>query len=208
MALSSRSDGRISKLWMAHSSTCRVGWNRDGYRIVDTSVMRLVLILMNVLAAFAVACGDGDTDPAPGDGSSTTVATPTGVGTPTGAASPPTRETPTPPASAPTDTPAATATGSLEGYVHIGPTCPVVREGEDCDDRPHEATMDIVDAGGAVIATVQSDATGRFSVTLAPGAYRLVPKIDGSFPSAGEQEFVIEAGRITQIDVAYDSGIR
>ena len=108
-----------------------------------------------------------------------------------------------------TDTPrAANATGTLEGYVHIGPTCPVVREGEDCDDRPHEAEMDIVDASGDVVATVQSDTAGRFAATLAPGAYRLVPHTDGRLPYASEQEFVIEAGRVTEIDVAYDSGIR
>ena len=127
----------------------------------------------------------------------------------------PTPHTPAPSATVvpPTATPDAPSsppvpsTGTLEGYVHIGPTCPVVREGEDCDDRPHEADLDVFD-GTTLAMTLRSDASGTFRASLPAGDYRLVPRDTGRLPYANEQPIVIESGRVTNVDVAYDSGIR
>ncbi len=125
-----------------------------------------------------------------------------------------TAETPTRGATAvsssPTPVPPASpaANGTLQGYVHIGPTCPVVIEGEDCDDRPYEADLDIFGASGSVVTTVRSGGDGFFRVSLAPGAYTLSPRSDGRLPYAQPQAFVITRGDVTLVDVAYDSGIR
>jgi hypothetical protein len=179
------------------------------------------LLVGALLAAIGVACGDPSDDDAPrGGGGDMTCATGKRCATGETPTESPTPHTPGPSATVPVATttavaaaPTATAgpaaqTGTLEGTVHIGPTCPVVREGEDCDDRPYEADLDIVDGGGGLVTTVRSDVNGNFSATLAPGAYTLVPRSDGVLPYAGEQQFTIEAGRVTQVDVAYDSGIR
>jgi hypothetical protein len=178
-------------------------WNMRGSGIVNTGEM-LRLLAVLVLGVACAACGDGyrtsDTDGTP-------------RATPTAHTPAPTTSTATTPALTPTAVVLETATpraseGTLEGYVHIGPTCPVVREGDDCADRPYEAEMDVVDASGAVVVTVHSDAAGRFSATLAAGSYALVPRSTGVLPYASEQTFSIAAGAVTQIDVAYDSGIR
>ncbi len=182
---------------------------------------RTGLVLLALVAALGVACGDGYDDDASdgrGGGDALTCLTepcPTPEREGTFIASP-TPHTPAPTAAATATVPVApTATsapsalaGTVEGTVHIGPTCPVVIEGEDCDDRPYEADLDVFDAGGALVMTLRSDVDGDFRATLAPGAYRLVPRLDGSLLSASEQEFVIVAGRVTRVDVPYDSGIR
>lgn len=179
-------------------------------------MMLRITILVAVLAV-AAACGDPSDDadggidytrvcldapcdtPEPGPTSAITLTPHTPA--PSATADPPT---------ATPEMPVATAvrsTGTIEGYVHIGPTCPVVRESEDCDDRPHEADLDVFD-GTTLITTVWSDINGNFSAPLPAGAYRLVPSGDGRLPYASEQTFTIEVGRITLVDVAYDSGIR
>jgi hypothetical protein len=193
-------------------------WNLRRPLIVDTGVVRMTVLALVSLVALALACGDPADDPDDGtvnDGCAHTC-------TPAPSATAELASTVTPPAATSTAVRAATATpgdgvasppppsgtGVVEGYVHIGPTCPVVREGEDCDDRPYEADLDVFDTAGTLMTTLHAGADGNFSASLPPGSYRLVPRNDGRFPFAGEQEFVVEEGRVTEIDVPYDSGIR
>jgi hypothetical protein len=176
----------------------------------------IALVLM--LATVAAACGD-PSDDANGGGGATRTCVNAPCETPEPAATFGVTPTPHTPVLSATITQATitsipsspipgSGTGTLEGYVHIGPTCPVVREGEDCDDRPHEADLDVFDANGGLVTTVSSDADGNFTAALAAGDYRLVPRDAGRLPYAGEQAFTIRAGEVTEVDVAYDSGIR
>jgi hypothetical protein len=186
-------------------------------------IMRLALLV--ALLSVAPACGDPsddddgggvatricDAEPCDTPHAVPTRATPTPYTPAPSPTSPPSTAEPEPPvptSAPPTSTSVPSTTGTLMGYVHIGPTCPVVRQGENCDDRPHEAALEVVDAGGAVIMTVRSDANGNFNAMLPVGDYLLVPGNDGRLPYANEQSFAIESGRVTHVDVAYDSGIR
>ena len=96
----------------------------------------------------------------------------------------------------------------IEGRVFIGPTCPVVQEGQDCADKPYQATLTVNSLNGGKIAQYQTDEDGRFRIPLAPGEYSLRPESPNVMPFASEQIFVLEAGRFTQVVVLYDSGIR
>lgn len=102
--------------------------------------------------------------------------------------------------------------GTLRGAALAGPTCPVVRDPPDpaCDDRPVAgAELRIEDAGGAEVTRLTTDAGGRFEVSLAPGAYTLVPQpVDGLMGTAPPQSFEIAAGEPTELIVTYDTGIR
>jgi hypothetical protein len=101
-----------------------------------------------------------------------------------------------------------TVESGVEGQALIGPTCPVVREGDDCADKPYQTTLTIQNPQGELILQVQTDADGRFRVPLPSGMYILHPETTGRYPSTADQEFTVMAGQFTQIIVTYDSGIR
>ena len=96
----------------------------------------------------------------------------------------------------------------IEGQVLLGPMCPVVQQGQDCPDQPYQATLTIFSRNGVQVTQIQSDAQGRFQVSLVPGEYILHPESLNGLPFASDQSFVVETGRYTQITVHYDSGIR
>ena len=96
----------------------------------------------------------------------------------------------------------------LEGQVLLGPMCPVVQPEQDCPDQPYQATLTVKSPEGVQVAQIQTDAQGRFRVSLVPGKYILHPESPNGIPFADDQEFSVETGRYTQIPVHYDSGIR
>jgi hypothetical protein len=96
----------------------------------------------------------------------------------------------------------------VEGQVFIGPLCPVVQEGQECPDKPYQATLIINNSNGREIVKIQTDADGRFKIPLEPGEYILHPESANVMPFASEQTFTVEADTFTQITVNYDSGIR
>jgi hypothetical protein len=96
----------------------------------------------------------------------------------------------------------------IEGQVLIGPMCPVVQPGQECPDQPYQATLTVLNRDGLQIAQFQTDNQGRFSIPLVPGEYILHPESPNGIPFAGDQSFMVETGRFTQITVHYDSGIR
>ena len=102
----------------------------------------------------------------------------------------------------------ASTTSGVEGQVFIGPVCPVVQEGQECADRPYQATLIVNNSNGREIVKVQTDTQGRFKIPLEPGEYILHPESPNVMPYAAEQVFVVEAGRFTQVNITYDSGIR
>jgi hypothetical protein len=92
--------------------------------------------------------------------------------------------------------------------VTIGPTCPVQRIDSPCPDRPYPADIIVLDDTGRRVASVSSGVDGRFRVLLPPGSYTLSPQHKATPPSAREQLVTVVAGRLTTIQVVYDSGIR
>lgn len=96
----------------------------------------------------------------------------------------------------------------LEGQVLLGPMCPVVQQGQECPDQPYQATLTVNSPNGVQVAQFQSDEQGRFRALLVPGQYVLHPESPNGIPFAGDQSFVVETGRYTQLTVHYDSGIR
>lgn len=101
---------------------------------------------------------------------------------------------------------------AVSGYVHAGPVCPVVQDPPDpaCADRSVEGAVIVVeDASRAEVGRVVTSADGTFAITLAPGAYTLVPQpVEGLLGTAESQEVVVADGPVTGIDFAYDTGIR
>jgi hypothetical protein len=96
------------------------------------------------------------------------------------------------------------------GQVFIGPTCPSIRPGLDCPDRPFQTSISVYSEAGRFITEFTTDVDGQFEVTLKPGHYILVPAGAGSrsYPSVEALEVVVRKKEFTPVIISYDSGIR
>ena len=98
----------------------------------------------------------------------------------------------------------------IRGTALAGPTCPVVTvDDPNCDGRPVVgATIRVVDVTGMVVATLVTDGAGTFKVELPPGPYlvRAEPTADTMSPPAPIEVLVGDGS--TEVDLAYDTGIR
>jgi Carboxypeptidase regulatory-like domain len=95
----------------------------------------------------------------------------------------------------------------IEGRVIIRPVRPVERRGV-VNQRPYQAKITVLDRAGSELAAVESDAEGRFRLSLPPGSYVLRPDSPGVYPRAAQQTVVVQRNQMTQIEIVYDSGMR
>jgi hypothetical protein len=101
----------------------------------------------------------------------------------------------------------------VAGVAVAGPVCPVETASPDpaCAPRPViGAEIAVRDAAGNVVGRARTDGDGGFSLSLAPGTYRVEPQpVEGLMGTAQAFDLVVEAGEpITDLEVAYDTGIR
>jgi hypothetical protein len=98
----------------------------------------------------------------------------------------------------------------FRGHALLGPSCPVVRPNDPAGaDKPVAgATIHVLDASGAEIARLTTDATGGFGLAVPPGRYRLVADpTPNSFRAPAPVD--VEVGTdIATVDIAFDTGIR
>jgi hypothetical protein len=101
------------------------------------------------------------------------------------------------------------ASSGVEGVVTLGPLTPVCVVGQPCD-RPYQATLDIEDTSGQLVAETTSDANGSYRVGLRPGTYMIVPLSPPgqTLPRASSVQVDVPSGQFVTVDIAYDSGIR
>jgi hypothetical protein len=98
----------------------------------------------------------------------------------------------------------------IRGIASAGPVCPVVRPGDPaCADRPVVgATVHVMDETGLEVATLETDATGAFVVTLPPGRYRVVPDpVSGLMGTAAPVDVTVGSA-LSIVELTYDTGIR
>ena len=110
----------------------------------------------------------------------------------------------------PGPSPVASPTGGISGIALAGPTCPVERPDDPaCAPRPVAgATILIRDAAGADIATVVTDAAGRFAVALPPGIYTVAGQpVEGLMGNPLPLDVEVAEGDVT-VELSYDTGIR
>lgn len=103
---------------------------------------------------------------------------------------------------------APTLTSGLTGTVLRGPITPVCQIQVPCD-APFSADFS-VERNGEVVSRFRSDQDGRFTVMLEPGAYRVVPAANAPiiFPASQAKTVDVFAGRLTEIRLTFDTGIR
>jgi hypothetical protein len=99
----------------------------------------------------------------------------------------------------------------IEGRTTVDAGCPMARDSTPCPDRPLSARITVTPAsGGDTVASVVSDAQGRFRVPLPPGTYTLHPAnlLGAPAPLAMPQTVSVAAGRYATVEIAFDSGVR
>ena len=106
--------------------------------------------------------------------------------------------------------PALPAASGVQGFVSVGPLCPVLRSDQPCPDLPLEATLVLEDASGNEVARASSGADGLYRIAAPAGSYTLVPqRTEGRpLPFAGPLAVTIGVDGWTTLDIGYDSGIR
>lgn len=102
------------------------------------------------------------------------------------------------------------AAGSISGYVHIGPTCPVMKNPPDpqCADRPYTgAAVMITDRAGKQYSG-KTNTAGVFVVTVPPGTYAISVAPINTLPRCAETSVSVTSGSRSVADISCDSGIR
>jgi hypothetical protein len=125
----------------------------------------------------------------------------------TTACSTPTESSPAPSA---TDGGASIGPTGFHGRALAGPTCPVVRPNDPaCADRPIAgATIHVLDATGTEIAVLTTDPAGAFGLGVPAGVYRLVADpVPGLMRAPAPTDVEVGTG-VSEIDLAFDTGIR
>ena len=110
--------------------------------------------------------------------------------------------------SACSSSPTPAADTGVEGWVKIGPMCPVVRVDQPCPDQPYAATLTVLNQAGKKVSQIQADVNGFYQLVLPPGDYIIHPESPSVMPHAQDQTFTVITGQFTKLDVVYDSGIR
>ncbi|HZB01237.1 MAG TPA: carboxypeptidase-like regulatory domain-containing protein [Actinomycetota bacterium] len=96
----------------------------------------------------------------------------------------------------------------IRGRALAGPQCPVEIAGSPCPDLPFEGTVIATNVATGDVATVQTDADGRFRLSLPPGTYEVSIVSESPPPTAKPQTVQVEPGTFTAITLAVDTGIR
>lgn len=96
----------------------------------------------------------------------------------------------------------------IEGFVTIGPMCPVMQEEVPCPDQPYQATLAVLSTSGEKITQFQTDENGYFRIELVAGDYILHPESPNGLPFAADMPFTVNEHKFTQLEIIYDSGIR
>ena len=104
------------------------------------------------------------------------------------------------------------AEGMVEGTVSLSPVCPVERIPPDpnCAARPYQTFINIsknIETPEAFL-TIQSNASGAFTVSLPVGEYVFHPKGGLPYPRCSERLVDVTAGSINSITINCDTGIR
>jgi hypothetical protein len=100
----------------------------------------------------------------------------------------------------------------IGGVATAGPVCPVEKTPPDpaCAPRPVAgATVVIRDASGTEVVRSTTAANGTFAAALRAGEYIVEPQaVEGLMGTAPPQTVTVADGRLTTIELVYDTGIR
>jgi hypothetical protein len=102
---------------------------------------------------------------------------------------------------------AATQDSGLRGLVLQGPTAPVCRADDSCEEPAREILLQFRH-GGKVVAEVKTTKTGRYSVRLKAGSYAVTSPRRRVGTGLTPRVVRVPRGRIARVDFHLDTGIQ
>ncbi len=105
----------------------------------------------------------------------------------------------------------SSGTSGIKGSVLLGPQCPVVRDTEDCPDKPYATTLVIITKDESRrTKEFQSDENGMFNVQVPPGEYIIRSAgTSNTRPSCSSRSnIIVKNNEYTETVVLCDTGIR
>jgi len=103
----------------------------------------------------------------------------------------------------------ADSTG-LEGIVLRSPAYPGPTRSDRPNEAPFAAKFEVWNDSGAVVATFITNDEGRFSLTLPPGTYSIVPDSSAPLIHPDRQKKLVNVteGNFISINLRFDTGLR
>ena len=106
-------------------------------------------------------------------------------------------------------TSASRASATVSGKVKAGPTCPVEQLAKPCPDRPLvNFVVEASTPSGNVAGSARTGRSGRYSIAVAPGRYRLTVVAAKVMPRCPVVAVTVKTGGATRADFTCDTGIR
>lgn len=105
---------------------------------------------------------------------------------------------------------AGPAGSGIRGHVTVDAGCPEIMESTPCRRVRLTARLTIRDIAGTMVRDASSNDKGEFQLELPAGTYELhAANLTGApLPYAPPQEVVVKIGSFTEVNVAFDSGVR
>jgi len=98
--------------------------------------------------------------------------------------------------------------GGISGTVTAGPTCPVETANSPCPPGVWTGTVRATASDGTDYEA-ETDAQGRYRISVPPGIYEVIPVLNGPGPpSASPTSVVVTADATSALDLQVDTGIR
>jgi hypothetical protein len=117
---------------------------------------------------------------------------------------------PSPTSTPPLPVPPPAKTSGINGYIHMGPTCPVEKMPPDpnCADKPY-TNAEILAANSAGKQYLgKTDSAGNFSLIVPAGTYNVEVVSVNMFPRCLEQQAIVIANNFVSLNISCDTGIR
>ena len=100
----------------------------------------------------------------------------------------------------------------ISGVATAGPVCPVERVPPDPACAPRavaNATVTVLDGSGAIVASTTTGVDGSFVLDVPAGEYSVVGgSVEGVMRAPAPVAVKVSAGRVTAVDLGYDTSIR
>ncbi|MCX6779810.1 MAG: hypothetical protein NT034_01365 [Candidatus Magasanikbacteria bacterium] len=111
------------------------------------------------------------------------------------------------------NSPPQTNKSGVKGVVTLGPTCPVERipPVPACASKPYQTQIQVMAVGSSKnspFTTVDTNASGEYSVSLPPGKYALQPVGGSVLPRCETKEITVVKNIVQEINLICDTGIR
>ena len=107
--------------------------------------------------------------------------------------------------------PSASGRPEVKGKATMSPSCPVERFPGDptCAPKPYEGSLEVWTQKGGFIKSFATKIDGTFATELTPGTYIIRrPKSASYFPSLSPVTFTMEQGKLTELSLELETGIR